>query len=97
MDRQPITQEGYDNLQEELRNLIKIARPKVIEDIAEARAHGDLKENAEYHAAKEKQGWIETKIQQLNYLLANSEVIDVSSIKSDQIRFGATVTYEDRR
>ncbi len=95
MDRQPITQEGYDNLQEELRNLIKIARPKVIEDIAEARAHGDLKENAEYHAAKEKQGWIETKIQQLNYLLANSEVIDVSSIKSDQIRFGATVTYED--
>ena len=48
MDRQPITQEGYDNLQEELRNLIKIARPKVIEDIAEARAHGDLKENAEY-------------------------------------------------
>ncbi len=95
MERQLITKEGYDVLQKELRNLIKNERSKIIEDIAEARAHGDLKENAEYHAAKEKQGWIETRIQHLNYLLANSEIVDISTIESDRIRFGATVTYED--
>lgn len=95
MDRKPITKKGYKKLQDELQNLIKHERPKIINDIEEARAHGDLKENAEYHAAKEQQSFIETRIQQLNYLLANSEVIDISKIKSDKIRFGATVTYED--
>lgn len=95
MDRKPITDKGYKKLQEELQNLIKHDRPKIINDIEEARAHGDLKENAEYHAAKERQSFIETRIQQLNYLLANSEVIDIKKINSDQIRFGATVTYED--
>lgn len=95
MDRKPITKKGYKKLQEELQTLIKNDRPKIISDIEEARAHGDLKENAEYHAAKERQSFIETRIQQLNYLLANSEVIDISRINSDQIRFGATVTYED--
>lgn len=95
MDRKPITKKGYTKLQEELQKLIKHDRPKIINDIEEARAHGDLKENAEYHAAKERQSFIETRIQHLNYLLANSEVIDISRIKSDQVRFGATVTYED--
>ena len=95
MDRQPITQEGFNDLQTELKDLIKNQRPKIIEDIAEARAHGDLKENAEYHAAKEKQGWIETRGQHINYLIANSEIIDVTTMKSDKIRFGATVTYEN--
>ncbi|MBT4286504.1 MAG: transcription elongation factor GreA [Deltaproteobacteria bacterium] len=95
MDRQPITQEGFNDLQTELKDLIKNQRPKIIEDIAEARAHGDLKENAEYHAAKEKQGWIETRVQHINYLIANSEIIDVTTMKSDKIRFGATVTYEN--
>lgn len=95
MDRKPITRKGYEKLQQELQFLIKNDRPKIINDIEEARAHGDLKENAEYHAAKERQSFIETRIQQLNYLLANSEVIDISKIESNQVRFGATVTYED--
>jgi transcription elongation factor GreA len=95
MDRKPITKKGFQNLQDELKNLIKHKRPKIISDIEEARAHGDLKENAEYHAAKEQQSFIETRIQHLNYLVANSEVIDISQINSDQVRFGATVTYED--
>jgi transcription elongation factor GreA len=95
MARQPITKEGLDDLQTELKDLITRQRPKIIEDIAEARAHGDLKENAEYHAAKEKQGWIETRVQHINYLIANSEVVDINTIKTDKIRFGATVTYEN--
>jgi len=95
MDRKPITKKGFQNLQDELKNLIKHERSKIISDIEEARAHGDLKENAEYHAAKERQSFIETRIQQLNYLVANSEIIDISQINSDQVRFGATVTYED--
>jgi len=95
MDRKPITKKGYTKLQDELRNLLKNDRHKIIRDIEEARAHGDLKENAEYHAAKERQSFIETRIQHLNYQLANSEVIDISKVSSDQVRFGATVTYED--
>ena len=95
MKRKPITKEGYENLQKELQNLIKTDRPKIIEDIAEARSHGDLKENAEYHAAKERQGWIENRIQHINYLLANSEVVDVSAVDSNCVRFGATVSYEE--
>ncbi|NQU65160.1 MAG: transcription elongation factor GreA [SAR324 cluster bacterium] len=95
MDKKPITKKGYTKLQEELKSLIKNDRTKIIGDIEEARAHGDLKENAEYHAAKERQSFIETRIQQLNYLLANLEIIDISNIKSKQIRFGASVTYED--
>ncbi len=95
MERMPITVKGYKKLQEELSHLIKVERPRIIEDIATARAHGDLKENAEYHAAKEKQGFIEGRIQRLNHILANSEIIEVAKIKAKDIRFGATVTYED--
>ena len=95
MERTPITKEGYDQLQIELKGLIKNERPKIINDIETARAHGDLKENAEYHAAKERQGWIEGRIQHLNFVLANSDVIDVADIDTDKIPFGATVTYED--
>lgn len=95
MDKQPITKEGFDDLQEELGELIRVQRPKIIEDISEARAHGDLKENAEYHAAKEKQGWIETRIQHINYVVAHSDIIEVTTIESEKVRFGATVTYED--
>lgn len=95
MSRKPITREGYKNLQDELKELIKVKRPKIINDIEEARSHGDLKENAEYHAAKEQQGFIEGRIQHLNFLLANSDVVDVSRLKSDKVQFGATVTYEE--
>lgn len=96
MERIPITKKGYQKIQDEVQHLIKVERPKIIEDISEARAHGDLKENAEYHAAKERQGWIEGRIQQINFLLANSEVIDPSKVTANDIKFGATVTYEDQ-
>ncbi|MBU2511712.1 transcription elongation factor GreA [bacterium] len=95
MDRKPITAKGYAKLQDELRHLIKIERPKVISDIETARAHGDLKENAEYHAAKEKQGFVEGRIQHLNHVIANSEIIHVNKVNSSDVRFGATVSYED--
>ena len=95
MERKPITKKGYQKIQDEVQYLIKVDRPKIIEDIAEARAHGDLKENAEFHAAKERQGWIEGRIQQINFLLANSEIFDPSKVTADDIKFGATVTYED--
>lgn len=95
MEKILITKQGYKNLQEEHKQLIRVDRPKIIEDIDEARSHGDLKENAEYHAAREKQGFIEGRIQRINHILANSEVIDVSTIDDHVVRFGATVTYED--
>ena len=95
MDRKPITVKGYKRLQEELKNLIRYDRPKIINDISTARAHGDLKENAEYHAAKDRQGFIEGRIQHINHVIANSDIIDESKIKATQVRFGATVTYED--
>ncbi len=82
MDRKPITAKGYKNVQEELKNLIKNDRPKIIQDIATARAHGDLKENAEYHAAKERQGFIEGRIQRLNHVIANSDIIEVAKVKA---------------
>ncbi len=91
----PCTATGYKNLKNELEQFIQKERPKVIAEIAEARSHGDLKENAEYHAAKEKQGWIESKIAQLNQSLSELEIIDVAAIKSTKIQFGATVKYEN--
>ncbi len=95
MNKDPITIEGFKSLQRELKQLIAEERPKIINAISEARAHGDLKENAEYHAAKEKQGFIEGRIQRINYILANSEALDVTTVVSDSVLFGATVTYED--
>jgi transcription elongation factor GreA len=95
MERKPITEKGFQKLQSELSQLIKVERPKIIRDIEEARAHGDLKENAEYHAAKERQGFIEGRIQTLNAILANAEIIKSSETKDDRVRFGATVTYQD--
>ena len=96
MERPLITKEGYQKIKEEYQILIKVERPKIISAIEEALAHGDLKENAEYHAAKEKQGWVEGRIQRINYLLAESHIVDVSSIQDDKISFGATVTYENQ-
>ncbi|MCX7988673.1 MAG: transcription elongation factor GreA, partial [Thermodesulfovibrio sp.] len=76
MDRIPMTPEGYEKLKEELDRLIKIERPAIIKAIAEARAHGDLSENAEYHAAREKQSFIEGRIQELQAKLSRAQVID---------------------
>ncbi len=93
--KKPCTAAGYKKLKIELDQLIQKERPKVIAEIAEARSHGDLKENAEYHAAKEKQGWIESRIAQLSQALSGLEIVDVSAIKSTKVQFGATVKYEN--
>ena len=94
--RQPITQRGADRLREELRVLKSEKRPEVIAAIAEAREHGDLKENAEYHAAREQQGFIEGRIQELESKLGSAQIIDVTNLPaSDRVVFGATVTLAD--
>ena len=96
MEKEPITIQGLKKLQEELENLKKNKRPKVVEAIAEARAHGDLKENAEYHAAKEQQGHIEGRVLEINDIIARANVIDVSKIQnSGKVIFGSTVTVKD--
>ena len=89
----PITINGVKKLRTELENLKMVERPRVIEAIAEARAHGDLKENAEYHAAREQQGFIEGRIQDIETKLANCQVIDITKIPNEgKVIFGATVT-----
>jgi len=91
----PLTKESHEALQEELKRLIRVERPKVIQDIAEARAHGDLSENAEYDAAKNRQGFIEGRIQEINGKLARAYVVDLSNMKPDKVVFGCTVTLYD--
>ncbi len=94
--RVPLTTRGAQRLREELENLKSVKRPEVISAIAEARAHGDLKENAEYHAAREQQGFIEGRIQQLESSLSHAELIDVSKLNvGSRIVFGATVDLVD--
>lgn len=90
-----MTKESHEALQEELKRMIREERPKVIQDIAEARAHGDLSENAEYDAAKNRQGFIEGRIQELQDKLARAYVVDLSNLKPDKVVFGATVTLYD--
>ena len=92
MDKEPITVNGLEKLKTELEECKKIKRPKIIEAIAEARAHGDLKENAEYHAAKEEQAKIESRIIEINDIIARANVIDVTKLKKkDSVVFGSTV------
>ena len=92
MEKEPITIQGFEKLKEELEELKKIKRPKIIEAIAEARGHGDLKENAEYHAAKEEQARIESRVIEINDLIARANVVDVTKLeKKDNIIFGSTV------
>ena len=93
--RVPVTPEGFQKLQEELDRLIKVERPKNIQAIAEARAHGDLSENAEYHAAKERQSFLEGRIQELQGKLSLAEVIDPSKINQSRVAFGAKVKVLD--
>lgn len=93
MNKIPMTVLGLEKLREELHHLKSVARPKVIAAIAEARGHGDLRENAEYHAAKEQQGFIEGRIREIEHKLAHSQVIDLSGItNTGKIVFGSTVT-----
>ena len=92
----PLTARGAEKLREELRELKNVARPKVIEAIAEARAHGDLKENAEYHAAREQQSFIEGRIAEINGKLSNAQIIDVSQLQqTGKVVFGVTVDLLD--
>ena len=96
MDKLPITKSGEQKLTEKLRKLKTKDRPEISQAIAEARAHGDLKENAEYHAAKEQQGFIEAKIQEIEHALANAQVIDVKEIpETGRVVFGATIDLYD--
>jgi transcription elongation factor GreA len=92
MNKEPITSQGLKKLKEELEELKNIRRPKIVEAIAEARGHGDLKENAEYHAAKEEQAKIESRIIEINDLIARANVVDVTTLeKKDNVIFGSTV------
>ena len=96
MSRVPITKDGEISIKEKLSNLKFVERPQISQAIAEARAHGDLKENAEYHAAKELQGLVEAKISEMENALANAQVIDVKDIpETGRVVFGATVTIYD--
>lgn len=91
----PITKKGYEALKAELDRLRRVERPKVIQAIAEAREHGDLRENAEYKAAKEQQQFIDTRTSEIEAKLSDSHIIDVSTITSDTVVFGATVRLVD--
>ena len=95
MDKVPMTGPGHQKLEDEIRNLKSVERPSVIRAIAEARAHGDLSENAEYHAAKERQGFIEGRILELEDIAARAQVIDPSKFTGKVVKFGATVTVVD--
>jgi len=91
----PMTKEGYEKLKHELDHIIKVERPKNIRDIEEARSHGDISENAEFHAAKEKQGMLDAKKRELQNKLVHSQIIDVSKLSNEKVVFGATVTLVD--
>ncbi|MFP3944514.1 MAG: transcription elongation factor GreA [Alphaproteobacteria bacterium] len=95
MERIPMTASGYQQMEAELKKLKSVDRPEIIRAISEAREHGDLSENAEYHAAKERQSFIESRVMELEDLLSRADVIDVSKLSGDSIKFGATVTLID--
>ncbi len=96
MIKEPITKDGLEKLKKELENLKNIERPKIVEAISEARSHGDLKENAEYHAAKEQQAKIEGRVLSINDTIARANVIDVTKLENNgKVIFGSTITVED--
>lgn len=95
MDKIPMTPRGFEKLIEELNHLKNTERPMVIQAIADAREHGDLSENAEYHAARERQSFIEGRVSELESKLSRADIIDTSTVQTDHIAFGATVTLRD--
>src|ERR1700758_4634928 len=95
MEKVPMTAEGFHALDEELKRLKTQERPSAISAIAEARQHGDLSENAEYHAAKDRQGWIEGRIAEIEDRIARAQIIDVSRLSGKQVKFGATISVVD--
>ena len=95
MDKVPMTAEGHSALMDEVKHLKSVERPRIIKAIEEARSHGDLSENAEYHAAKEQQGWTEARVAELEDKLSRAEIIDISKLSGDTVMFGAKVTLID--
>ena len=95
MDKVPMTAEGHSAMMDEVKHLKTVERPRIIKAIEEARAHGDLSENAEYHAAKEQQGWTEARVAELEDKLSRAEIIDISKLSGDVVMFGAKVTLID--
>ncbi len=95
MNKVPMTGRGYSRLEEELRRLKTVERPKVIRALEDARGHGDIAENAEFHAAKERQAYVEGRVMELEDKLSRAEVIDVSKLSGEVVQFGATVTLAD--
>lgn len=95
MEKVPMTGKGFASLEEELRHRQQVERPRIIQAISEARAHGDLSENAEYHAAKEAQAMNEGRVQELESMISRAEIIDVSKLSGDRVKFGATVKLVD--
>jgi transcription elongation factor GreA len=95
MDKVPMTASGHQAMLEEIKHLKSVERPRIIKLITEARSHGDLSENAEYHAAKDQQGWIEARVAELEDKVSRAEVIDVTKLSGDTVKFGAFVTLVD--
>jgi transcription elongation factor GreA len=95
LERVPITRTGYETLKKELERLKTVERPQNIKAIEEARAHGDLSENAEFHAAKERQAFIESRLNELTYKLGNAEIIDIKNLPKDRVVFGCEVVLEN--
>ena len=95
MEKVPMTAAGHAAMMDEVKHLKSVERPRIIKAIEEARAHGDLSENAEYHAAKEQQGWAEARVAELEDKLSRAEIIDISKLSGDTVMFGARVTLID--
>jgi transcription elongation factor GreA len=95
MDKVPMTEAGHAAMLNEIKHLKAVERPRIIKAIEEARSHGDLSENAEYHAAKEQQGWLEARVAELEDKISRAEIIDVSKLSGDTVKFGAKVTLVD--
>jgi transcription elongation factor GreA len=95
MDKVPMTAAGHAAMMDEIKHLKSVERPRIIRAIEEARSHGDLSENAEYHAAKEQQGWTEARVAELEDKISRAEVIDISKLSGDTVKFGAKVTLVD--
>ena len=95
MEKVPMTAEGHSAMMNEIKHLKSVERPRIIKAIEEARSHGDLSENAEYHAAKEQQGWAEARVAELEDKISRADVIDISKLSGDTVMFGAKVTLVD--
>ncbi len=95
MEKVPMTAEGHATMMEEVKHLKTVERPRIIKAIEEARSHGDLSENAEYHAAKEQQGWTDARVAELEDKLSRAEIIDITKLSGDTVKFGARVTLID--